>query len=476
MKLEKIIYLVLFAVLLLSCQPDDEFVTPQTLVESIQASSAKNNVLHIQIELKFRKPATAEVSYWKLSDPGNKKSVSNVYASEANAQTLHILFLEETTKYEFEVKVRSGKEWTTTQKYQFTTSSLPTNVPSYTIDENQLKAPLGGYILTQQREKPGAITMINEEGKVVWYYFSNAFMTSSNYNPNYQTITCTTGNSLGREGRSVFVIDLLGNLLFNKLGTELARELVHHDAKMLDDGTIAVISQVPEQFDLSSVGGESDQTVVGEGINIYDLQGNSLWDWSCFDERNPIDDPAIVDGIESTGASRLNDWLHANSVSEDKDGNLLISFLNDSEIWKINRETRKIMWRLGEKGDLEITGLKTPMSGVHSVYIDNAGKLSFLDNGMANQESKFMKFDIDETTKKANVLMQTAFPKEYASRFMANAEEIDDHYLLFGSSTNKKILISDREGKLLWLCTAPHTLYRANFVKYADIEQYNNQK
>jgi hypothetical protein len=47
MKLEKIIYLVLFAVLLLSCQPDDEFVTPQTLVESIQASSAKNNVLHI---------------------------------------------------------------------------------------------------------------------------------------------------------------------------------------------------------------------------------------------------------------------------------------------------------------------------------------------------------------------------------------------------------------------------------------------
>ena len=43
------------------------------------------------------------------------------------------------------------------------------------------------------------------------------------------------------------------------------------------------------------------------------------------------------------------EYFHANAVDLDSDGNFLVSSRNTSTVYKIDRATGKIMWRLGGK-------------------------------------------------------------------------------------------------------------------------------
>jgi Arylsulfotransferase (ASST) len=72
------------------------------------------------------------------------------------------------------------------------------------------------------------------------------------------------------------------------------------------------------------------------------------------------------------------DWFHGNAISQDRDGNLLVSSRNTWGIYKINSRTGRIMWQVGATGDHT---LADPWCYQHDVLPLGQDRYSLFDDG-----------------------------------------------------------------------------------------------
>ena len=90
-----------------------------------------------------------------------------------------------------------------------------------------------------------------------------------------------------------------------------------------------------------------DRQVMDAEVQEIDIAtGLVLFDWHAIDHI-PLSESSKW-GSKQPG--HILDPYHLNSISLDRDGNLLISARNTSAIYKVNRVTGQIMWTLGGKG------------------------------------------------------------------------------------------------------------------------------
>ena len=85
-------------------------------------------------------------------------------------------------------------------------------------------------------------------------------------------------------------------------------------------------------------------SLAGDGIVIFNKEGEEIWGWNIFDHVDPFSENYVL----------REDWSHANAISVDTDGHFLISFRNFDQIWKIHSFTGEIIWRLGLNGDFNL--------------------------------------------------------------------------------------------------------------------------
>lgn len=442
-------------------------VSANELIRTITAAPVSDNVLRMNIDVETHCSTDITIEYWKKGG-GKHLTASSSAASASHRITL--LFLEAETEYSFQVTASTGKAQATTDTYTFTTKELPASLPAYRVTQNDLgDINLDGYILIAQQTKPGYLVLLNQDGNIVWYYRTDQPVTCANYDSETRTFLCLIGNNAAKSYTCAEwrIVDLYGNVLLSKPNTELANSYIHHDVCRLRDGNYAMVNFVPGEFDLSAFGGDSKQTVYGDGITIYDAQGNKVWEWNCFSERTPDDDPNVIQVLDRGGLvtiNRIDDWLHANAVAEDTDGNLLVSFNFINEIWKINRTTGEVMYRLGKDGNVEMPD-DAQTQGIHSVALEEDNTVICLDNGTQRQQTRYLSFQIDEASKKATLKKCIAFPKNYCSQFQGSAKRIADNLYLYGASMKQCVLLTDADGNPLWVCEASHTYFRAQYVR-----------
>ena len=230
------------------------------------------------------------------------------------------------------------------------------------------------------------------------------------------------------------------------------------------------------EIDLTSVGGHKKDTVKGDGILVLNRKGEKVWEWSVFDVMNPLDDKKIL--------KSKKDWLHANSLFKDKQGNYIISFRNSSQIWKINGSTGKLIWKIGGvDGDFEMEE-NAIFSGQHNIRFNEKDELVLLDNGnrrfkpgfkknksnlkiydpnMAAQ-SRLLTLSIDTLNMKANLVKVVDFPKKYFTHSQGSAEYINDDLVMFCSTNTQRIIYTDGKGKLLGIIPLEYSAYRAQYI------------
>lgn len=100
--------------------------------------------------------------------------------------------------------------------------------------------------------------------------------------------------------------------------------------------------------DLTAVGGPADATLIESVFQEIDIAtGAVLLEWHSEDHV-PLDESYFP-------ASATWDYFHLNSVDVDHDGNLLISSRYTSTVYKLDRQSGEIIWRLGGKrSDFEL--------------------------------------------------------------------------------------------------------------------------
>lgn len=454
------------ALLLLAGQSCSRYSTD---VQEIMVLPVGANALKVATKVTCREENDAAVEYWPQGHEDQKTTTPL-----STGKTVHMIVLtnvEAATKYEYRILTGHGNDLKASKVYEFTTNDIPVWMKDIfrvvCPDSSVLPATFAkGYVLLTQREDPGYVCMVNARGKIVWYH--------QVHNAGYKVARFTANNTVlgllggaGYEtsyGDQILEVSLTGDtLLCLKKGQGDFKQTIHHE--ILEEKDHLVTLCVEERvMDLSSIGGSNADTIKGDGILVLDRQGKQVWKWTVFDELDPLKEKNIL--------KEKGDWMHANCITIDKDGNYLVSFYNNGQIWKIDSKTGKRLWTLGKDGSFPIPD-SAYFDQAHGIHFDQEGHLTFFDNGVSKKTSRTLTFAIDG--QQASLVNNTVLPPEFYNERMGSSYQVTDSTLLTCATKRNSVLLTNLEGRFLWLLKTGMSSYRANFIAADRVQPFINQ-
>jgi hypothetical protein len=189
--------------------------------------------------------------------------------------------------------------------------------------------------------------------------------------------------------------------------------------------------------------------------------GKLLFEWHSLDHvpksesyfRAPPDSPLDP-----------GDYFHVNSVAEDTDGNLLVSARNTSAIYKIDRKSGRILWRLGGKRSDYRMGPGTRFWWQHDARRRTDGTITLFDDGAAPpraKRSRALALRLDG--KAATVAREVTHPQGLLATSQGNAQFLADGRVVVGWGAEPYVSEFDGRGKLMFDARLPKDVdtYRA---------------
>ena len=178
-----------------------------------------------------------------------------------------------------------------------------------------------------------------------------------------------------------------------------------HDMLLLDNGHYLMMSYDPQIVNMSLVvpGGNPNATVVGLVIQEVDTDRNVYFQWRSWDHFQITD--ATFD-IDLTAA--VIDYVHANALELDSDGNILISCRHLDEITKISFQTGNIIWRFGKNSENNMFSIQNDELGFshqHDIRRLNNGYYTVYDNGNNHNPptSRALRYYLNQQTMEASL-------------------------------------------------------------------------
>ena len=150
-----------------------------------------------------------------------------------------------------------------------------------------------------------------------------------------------------------------------------------HEFLITPEGTALITIYAEKTLDLTAIGGPAAHPTLDSIIQEVDIaSGKVLFQWSSLDHV----------AIQDSWSPILTpfDYFHINSVDIDLDGNLLVCARNTWGVYKIDRKTGAVIWRLGSKtSDFEL-GPGVLFMYQHDARAHPDGTITLYDDGPGN--------------------------------------------------------------------------------------------
>jgi len=208
-----------------------------------------------------------------------------------------------------------------------------------------------------------------------------------------------------------------------------------HEFLLTPRGTALVIIYHPIEWDASPIGGSRYASVLDNIVQEVEVEtGRVLFEWHSLDHVR------IEETYRSLAADRGRsfDYFHMNSVEEVPDGNLIISARHTFAIYKIDRSTNEVIWRLnGTASDFEM-GEGAEFAWQHDARIHPNGELTLFDNAESDQErdafaySRGVVLELDETAMTATLVREYIHPTRILSTSQANMQVLPNGNVFIG--------------------------------------------
>jgi hypothetical protein len=234
-----------------------------------------------------------------------------------------------------------------------------------------------------------------------------------------------------------------------------------------DTALISIYEGVP--WDLSYIGGARRGVVWQCIVQELDIQtGEVLFEWRSIDHV----------ALEETCVTPLQDgrpgidYFHINSIDVDHDDNLLVSARETSTVYKIDRNSGEIIWRLGGKrSDFEM-GEGTRFAFQHDARRLPDGTVSIFDNGSlvfengtpkAVEESRAIVLELDEERMRASLVREYTHPDKQYADAAGNMQVLPNGNVFIGWGRALAISEFSEDGELLFdfRVSPEHRSYRA---------------
>ncbi len=324
---------------------------------------------------------------------------------------------------------------------------------------------------------------INRQGKPVWYY---SFLPHNEKTfPDFRNMRMTRNGTISFQDNSdCYETDVTGRIVWKapndgKISGEKT-EFYHHDFRKLDDGTYLTSSY---QF-------VTEPNYHNPAVNCkvryntliqYDAEGNILWHWN---EKDHIDQDFFFRDLSG-------DWTeypgtHLNGFDYDgKENTVVMSFRDNSDIIKIDKETGEIIYDLSiYSSRSKKQGKKPWFSRQHGPVILPNNEILIYNNNVPDDSTKEITYPqvliIKEPVKDAPALKiweyeckSDRFPNGIIGK-EGYAVPLPNKNILVCMGSANYIFEITRDKKIVWQCSfekfddkenkwTPFSNYRCNF-------------
>ena len=440
------------------------------IISNINIGTHGNNELKIQIDVTTNDQAQIYAEYWS-DKKGNQSKITSPISKSGLKHSLVLCNITPETNYSFQlITVQNGNKQTS-KIYTFKSRKLPewlqkqfkANCPKPELLPENFKK---GFLLLAKRETPGTAYIVDYKGNLRWYHTLEGTGFKVTHFTKEQTILSILGTNdePTSYGSEILEINLQGDTLTHiKKGQSDLKQVLHHEIIKKSADEIVALTVEQKIIDLTSIGGKKQDTINGDGILILDKKGKQLWKWSVFDDLDPFKDKDLL--------KTKKDWTHANSLSYDTDGNFLISFYNNGQIWKINSKTGKVIWKLGKGGTMKMAP-DTNFSQAHAAHIDQNGSLLFFDNGVDIKQSSVFALKVDEKNNIVKLDFHIKLPKDIYNDRMGSAYMINKDLFLVCCSKRHITVLTNKKGVLLWALESEIPPYRTIFIPEEKLKPF----
>jgi hypothetical protein len=246
-----------------------------------------------------------------------------------------------------------------------------------------------------------------------------------------------------------------------KAGNGLAADT--HEFRLTPRGTALVVVYRKVPRDLTAVGGPADGLVFDGIVQELDVEtGQVLFEWHSLDHVALEESHAPV----PTAAGAAYDYFHINAVSVDHDDNLLVDARNTWAVYKVDRRSGEVLWRLsGKKSDFAL-GPGVPFAWQHDPEAVDAHTLRIFDNEAAPAvlpRSRVIWVRRDFARHTATLLRAFEHPDGLSAGSQGNAQGLDNGNTFVGWGQTGRFSEVDARGTLLFDASVPagYDTYRA---------------
>ncbi|MCE7741913.1 MAG: hypothetical protein GOP50_05600 [Candidatus Heimdallarchaeota archaeon] len=301
------------------------------------------------------------------------------------------------------------------------------------------------------------------------------------------------------ENRTLLITDMDGNIYFDRqLG--ITSVFVDYTAKFIDSKTV----MYGEDDGIRLWNIETNETLQLDiaGHHDYDKNYKRNSYYSVYGYADEIDEVKyIFDYIKETRADGTDIWSistreflsldqwcsyedmlgesrdisHVNTLCYDEDDDsLYVNVRNVNTFYKIDIQTKEIVWGLGEYGDFtlyDINGQQKDVLFYHAHAIEKSRDNTFVlfDNDFHNEtnannrESRLLEIVIDEDKMQANVTWEWNSPIDYYSDIWGDCDVLPNNNRLgvFGTHTHPRtdlgarLVEVDFNGDIVWEMSIP---------------------
>jgi hypothetical protein len=236
----------------------------------------------------------------------------------------------------------------------------------------------------------------------------------------------------------------------------------HHEFLISPQDTALITIYNAVHRDLSPVGGPKNGVAVQGIVQELDIEtGEVIFEWHSL-EHVGIEESYAKPGEDADYPGL--DYFHINSIDVDHDNNLLVSARKTFAVYKVDRKTGEVIWRLGGKrSDFEM-GEGARFAFQHDARRQKDGTLTIFDNGntvfpqgmpKTIEESRGIVLELDERKMKASLLRQYTHPDGLRADAAGNVQGLANGNVFVGWGRALYSSEFDHAGKLLFDARLP---------------------
>ena len=303
--------------------------------------------------------------------------------------------------------------------------------------------------------------ILDSQGRVVWFSQIRNDQVASDFRvQTYQgkpvlTWSQSSGYGVANPVETVdYILDNTYQVVATVHGSNFNADM--HEFQLTPQNTALILVYNTTAADLTSVGGPANGTVTEGVVQEIDVPtGKVLLEW------HSLTDVALSESYlpAPTAAGTPYDYFHVNSASLDTDGNILVSSRHCWTVYKINRTTGAVIWRLGGKSSDFAMGPGTAFAWQHDAEAVDASTIRIFDNESNGTPqlpySRVIWVTHDDVAKTASIARSIIHPAQISALAEGSAQSLDNGNTFVDWGILGRISEFDPAGAMLYDAVEP---------------------